>query len=130
MSESFGVTIELKANNQQLKRTDSKSQFVINNKNQSGIWRLIELSRPEWLHIAFGLVGSIAYGAVKSSVSILFSKITRIFTMCDKSDQEVQIKEFCWIFFAFGLAAFLVSIFQVKLEVLVFNSFTSRTLIE
>jgi ATP-binding cassette subfamily B (MDR/TAP) protein 1 len=69
--------------------------------------RVLKLNKPELVYILIGLLGCIVNGCINPAFSVLFGKITVVFTICDPEQQKKEIIFYVIAFVGIGVIVFL-----------------------
>ena len=69
--------------------------------------RVLKLNKPELVYILIGCLACIVNGSINPAFSVLFGKITIVFTLCDPEEQKKQIIFYVIAFVGIGVIVFL-----------------------
>ena len=76
--------------------------------------RVLSLNKPEWYFILIGCIACVITGGVNPAFSIIFSKVTTVFQICDREEQGQKILMYCILFLSLGIVSFASNFLQVK----------------
>ena len=89
-------------------------------------WRVLQLQRPEWWHIAAALVGAAASGVVQPVFGLIYSQFITVFF--DPSDDALRAKsaQYCGTFVGIACATFVATTLRIGMFSLVGERLTRR----
>jgi ATP-binding cassette subfamily B (MDR/TAP) protein 1 len=89
-------------------------------------WRVLQLQRPEWWHIAAALVGAAASGVVQPVFGLIYSQFITVFF--DPSDDTLRAKsaQYCGAFVGIACATFVATTLRIGMFSLVGERLTRR----
>ncbi len=63
------------------------------------------MNKPEWIHIFFGCISSVAAGGIQPAFGIILSKAIVLFSLCTEKEQSEKITLYCLIFLLFAFVS-------------------------